>query len=348
MISNKVSVIVPTYNARETLRDLINSLKNQSNKNFDLIIIDNGTTPKSSNLIKTIDFGELKHEIVYSDENLGPGGGRNKAFLHAKEEIIAFTDDDCIVDRDWIETIANHFEKNINSDVIYGAVYSSLMPEYPFIHAFALDGKVFGSGNCAFKAKFFKKIGGFDINMNTWGEDYEIHQHSLAEGGLVSYVSSMRVNHPPRLQKYNYASQLFNFSFLDKYYYLHKTKKYPIKFPLIMSITKKALLRLSLYILLTYLSSFFLPMHMALLIPILFFCLVASRKLYRLKQLSRHFDPKEKIPMVNQLTYMLISWTLEMVNLVIFVSYKVYRFFVSPIYKTKQNEYDVLRNEGLP
>lgn len=93
----KTSIIVPVYNTAEYLRDCFDSIYNQTQKEIEVIAINDGSTDGSLNVLE-----EIKREhpklIIYSQENKGLGAARNKGMELATGEYIYFIDsDDCII-----------------------------------------------------------------------------------------------------------------------------------------------------------------------------------------------------------------------------------------------------------
>ena len=84
-----VSIIIPTYNRADKLKDAIDSVYNQTYKNFQLIIIDDGSTDSTDQLIK--EFPLLEY---IKQNHAGSSAARNKGLKHAKGELIASLDSD--------------------------------------------------------------------------------------------------------------------------------------------------------------------------------------------------------------------------------------------------------------
>jgi glycosyltransferase involved in cell wall biosynthesis len=95
-----VSVIVPVYNAQETIRECISSLLelNYPKGNLELIFVNNASTDKTPEILKQY----CNHIRILHEAKKGPGAARNTGVLNARGEVIAFTDSDCVVDRDWL------------------------------------------------------------------------------------------------------------------------------------------------------------------------------------------------------------------------------------------------------
>ncbi|HIZ34079.1 MAG TPA: glycosyltransferase family 2 protein [Candidatus Bacteroides merdigallinarum] len=96
-----VSVIIPAYNAENTIIDCLESVRQQTYKNLEVIVVNDGSKDDTLAVVKqyAIKYNELDL-TVYSIANAGPASARNFAIDHAKGEYIAFLDSD---DR-WIST----------------------------------------------------------------------------------------------------------------------------------------------------------------------------------------------------------------------------------------------------
>jgi glycosyltransferase involved in cell wall biosynthesis len=86
----KVSVIIPTYNRGSFIGSTIESILNQTYKDFEVIVIDDGSTDDTEERVKV--FGK-KVRYIYQ-ENSGPSAARNNAIRNAKGKYIAFCDSD--------------------------------------------------------------------------------------------------------------------------------------------------------------------------------------------------------------------------------------------------------------
>jgi len=88
-----VSVNIPVYNAQEFIERTIRSALNQTYKNIELIILDDGSTDKTSKIIKEAQKGDSRIQYYYQ-ENQGISQARNRLFELSKGEYIAFLDHD--------------------------------------------------------------------------------------------------------------------------------------------------------------------------------------------------------------------------------------------------------------
>ncbi len=87
----KISVILPVYNSQNYIKKSIESVVNQSFTDIELIIVNDGSTDKTSDIISQFDDNRI---CVVSQDNLGPGAARNNALKIAKGEYVMYLDSD--------------------------------------------------------------------------------------------------------------------------------------------------------------------------------------------------------------------------------------------------------------
>ena len=113
-----ISVIIPVYNAQDGIKRCVDSLLNQSFKDFEIILLNDGSKDNSLKILKEYEskYGFIR---VIDKQNEGVAVTRNKGILLAEGEYIMFMDNDDFVDSDYIETFyqAIH-EKNL--DLVIG------------------------------------------------------------------------------------------------------------------------------------------------------------------------------------------------------------------------------------
>ncbi len=94
-----VSVIIPTHNRRQLLKKAIDSVLGQTYRNFQLIVVDDGSVDDTGRLVAT-----YAADITYiRQENKGPAAARNRGLAAAEHDLIAFLDDDDWFDRRKLE-----------------------------------------------------------------------------------------------------------------------------------------------------------------------------------------------------------------------------------------------------
>ncbi len=88
------TVIIPTYNRLELLKDAIQSVIDQTFSDFELIIVDDQSTDNTKEMVCS--FCDERIKYFLNDHVKGPGGARNSGIFRAKGEWIAFLDSDDI------------------------------------------------------------------------------------------------------------------------------------------------------------------------------------------------------------------------------------------------------------
>lgn len=111
-----ISVIIPVYNSEKFIKNSIKSLLNQSLKKFEVIIIDDGSTDNTVNIIKS--FNNPKIKIFFLKKNYGPATARNLGLKKAKGKYIFFLDSDDTIEKN---TLKNLFfiAKKKNFDFVF-------------------------------------------------------------------------------------------------------------------------------------------------------------------------------------------------------------------------------------
>ena len=115
----RFSVIVPTL-GRATAAATLESLQNQSwpRDRFDVWVVCDGSAPSPELRAAAQRTGA---EILQLETRSGPGAARNAGARRARGEILAFTEDDCVADRDWLLHAARRFDEEPGLDALEGA-----------------------------------------------------------------------------------------------------------------------------------------------------------------------------------------------------------------------------------
>lgn len=151
MLDKLVSVIIPTYNRQETIFAAINSVLEQSYSNLELLIVDDGSTDNTINIISSINDSRIK--VYKQDKNRGANYCRNYGISKAAGEYIAFNDSDDIWHTDKLEKCIKKLE-NSDIDIVFSSflrIYKNnkdISPEYNLNDFFDKYEKLLLLGNC--------------------------------------------------------------------------------------------------------------------------------------------------------------------------------------------------------
>jgi glycosyltransferase involved in cell wall biosynthesis len=192
------SVVIPTLRG-EQLHNLIQRLNRQTYKNFEAIIVDSGENREAS-LQKLCNF-ELKY---FFDKKAGAVQARNIGLKHAEGKIIAFTDDDCEPDLNWLKNANELFERK-NIIGIEGYIFSDEAkrndPNYRLVTNEGFEGLGFMTANLFIRRDIIEKVGGFDERFDKphFREDTDLAWRAQ-DYGFIPYSRDVRVYHPPHFR----------------------------------------------------------------------------------------------------------------------------------------------------
>lgn len=108
----KVSVIVPVYNGEKYIKRCIDSLLKQSYKNYEIIIVDDGSNDNTSLICNRLCESNIKIKYIYID-NAGVSRARNKGIQESKGEYILFVDSDDTVEFNYIERLSEAVDGHV-------------------------------------------------------------------------------------------------------------------------------------------------------------------------------------------------------------------------------------------
>ncbi|MCF6276338.1 MAG: glycosyltransferase [Candidatus Magasanikbacteria bacterium] len=203
----KISIIMINYNRTEYIKEAIQSVLDQSLKDWELVIVDDGSTDSSENIIKS--FSEKDDRIVYfkNEENLGIVYSRNKTLKNSKADLVAVLDsDDIWVDNFKLEKQVGKFKENKNLVLVGGGVIEIdkngkekkryLNPNSDEkIRKNILFKNPFAHSSVMFKKSIVEGVGGYN-NLEI-GEDYDLWLRLGKEGkflNLDDYLVKYRVH----------------------------------------------------------------------------------------------------------------------------------------------------------
>lgn len=111
----KVTIIIPVYNAEKHINRVVQSLLNQTERDIELILIDDGSTDNSGALLKKIVEEDSRCKLIVQ-KNMGPGSARNAGMAKARGKYLLFLDADDIYEKEMIEELFSTAEQS-NADI---------------------------------------------------------------------------------------------------------------------------------------------------------------------------------------------------------------------------------------
>jgi glycosyltransferase involved in cell wall biosynthesis len=220
---NKISVIIAIYNRKDELFELLNSLSHQTDKDFEVIIVDDGS---QIDLRHTAGLFKETLEIqFFRKENSGPGLSRNYGAKRAKNDWLVFVDSDVIVENDYIQNIKKNLAET-PCDAFGGADKAhkgfNLMQKaisYSMTSVFTTGG-IRGnkkavtkfqprSFNMGVRKTAFEKVGGFS-EMRI-GEDPDLSMKLWENGFTTAFFDDIGVYHKRRVDFGKFSKQVYQF-----------------------------------------------------------------------------------------------------------------------------------------
>lgn len=250
----KLSIIIPIYNAENTLARCLESILNQSFSDYELLLVNDGSTDSSLNICRQYSEDDLRIRIL-DKANGGVSSARNLGLDHAQSEWVLFVDaDDYLLDN----SLQSFLEEPNNVDLIVGAAEFSIsklvrgLSISQIVYRVDSELKYWLQDNITHPllsapwAKFFRRniIECYRLRFDealSFGED------SVFVKEYLLYISSVKVS-PELIYYYNDIGdniyKKYNKSFGSIMYYFQMTKerlrnleqRYKISFPLVETI----------------------------------------------------------------------------------------------------------------
>jgi glycosyltransferase involved in cell wall biosynthesis len=223
----RISVVIPIFNAENTLERCLNSIIEQSHKPYEVILVDNNSMDKSYSIAEKFKHKNQKAKIILSKEQIkGPSAARNKGIRLARGDIVAFTDSDCIAHSDWLKNIIKEYN-NENIAAVAGNI-KGFKPEgnvQKFLSLFTLRGYTergefrkfnlisggFPTANFSAKLNVLRELKGFDENMKIYTEDFDLCARLYSLGHLIIYTPDALIYHIHRNSIKGLINQSFGF-----------------------------------------------------------------------------------------------------------------------------------------
>jgi GT2 family glycosyltransferase len=210
----KFSLILSTVERTQELGKFLESLKNQSYRNFQLIIIDQNKDDRLSDIILPY---KKQYEIVYLKSEKGLSKGRNAGLKYTFGDIVSFPDDDCEYPKDLLQEIKNFFENFPEWDGLTGCSidYNGFYSAGNFsnnkgpINILNLWNRNI-SFSIFLKSHVLKKVGMFDESLGLGassiflsGEETDYLIRALKIGSKIFYSPEFKVYHPNPIKTYS-------------------------------------------------------------------------------------------------------------------------------------------------
>jgi len=192
-----ISVIVPTRNRSALLARLLASFRYVRYPHWSLIVVDDGSTDDTAAVVDR--FAAQGLPVSYAYQPWGKmGAARNLGIGLAASDVVAFTDDDCVADANWLSALADAFHANPNALGVQGKTLTDHAAMTPFTRQVEQleAGPPYRTCNIAYRTDVLCELGGFDPELIR-GEDVVMAMRVLERGPIV-FAPDALIVHPPR------------------------------------------------------------------------------------------------------------------------------------------------------
>lgn len=219
----KFSVIIPVYNRPDEMAEMLASLAEQTERNFEVVVVEDGSTlPCKEEVDRYADVLEIQY---VSKPNTGRSDTRNVGMQHAKGDYFLFFDSDCILPPEYIQTL-NRCLQNDYTDCFGGPdralpTFTDMQKAVNFaMTSFLTTGGIRGSGkvcmekfhprsfNMGLSRAVYEKVGGF---ADMFGEDIDLSIRIRQAGFKTMLFQEVSVYHKRRVNLKKFFRQVYNF-----------------------------------------------------------------------------------------------------------------------------------------
>ncbi len=240
-----VSIIILNYNGKDFLEDCINSIKLETKKNYEIIVVDNAS-PDNSGRENSIKFPDWK--FILNNENVGVPEGLNIGIRNSKGEFIILMNNDIVVTKNWLENFFEAYDKfgialyqpkflkMKNPEILDGTGDMINLFGFGFARAKGQIDKglyeeieeiSYASGTCMFlPRKIVEEIGYFDQRLFAYHEELDFGWRARLCGYKSFYVPKSIIHHFGSAG-WGWSSQ--KFYFLERNRWMVLLKNYSFK-----------------------------------------------------------------------------------------------------------------------
>lgn len=219
----KYSIIIPVYNRPDEMAEMLASLAQQSEKNFEVVVVEDGSSlPCKDEVDRYADTLEIQY---CPKPNTGRSDTRNVGMQRARGDYFLFFDSDCILPPEYIQSLNRCLQKDY-TDCFGGPdralpTFTDMQKAVNFaMTSFLTTGGIRGSGkvcmekfhprsfNMGFSRAVYEKVGGF---ADMFGEDIDLSIRIREAGFRTVLFPEVSVYHKRRVNLKKFFRQVYNF-----------------------------------------------------------------------------------------------------------------------------------------
>ena len=218
----KVSFIIPVFNRPGETRELLQSLSLQTNRNFEVVLVEDGSTESSEPVVE--EYREVLNIRYFYKENSGPGPSRNFGCEKASGSYVIFLDSDCVLPENYLQIVRETLESNY-TDAFGGPDrahkdFTNFQKAINFsMTSFLTTGGIRGgnekmekfhprSFNMGFSKEVYETTGG--SSAMRFGEDVDLSIRIVEKGFTTQLIRGAFVYHKRRTNLRRFFKQVYN------------------------------------------------------------------------------------------------------------------------------------------
>lgn len=196
----KFSIIIPVYNVQDYVAKCIESIMQQTYKNFEIIVVDDGSTDDSKKIVKN--FSDKRIKII-SKENGGLSSARNEGLKHINGDYIWFIDSDDYIEIDALELLYNKIKSEDSDIIVFRYFDDFITSKKEIIDSISWEKKenypLINVSACVkiFKSSFFLE-NKFIFKEGVLFEDLEMIPFVIAKTNKISFLNIPLYNYVQR------------------------------------------------------------------------------------------------------------------------------------------------------
>ncbi len=238
-----VSVIVPTRNRPEQVRRHLRSLLALHYPRYEIIVVDNAPSSAATADLIQQTYGNVPRVRYVREDRPGSSWARNRGMMAARGEILAFADDDVVIDRYWLVELVRAFSRADGVACVTGLVLPveletppqfwieeyggfskgftrhifNMIENHPKTPLYPYTAGRLGTGaSMAFTTAFLHSIGGFDPALgpgspSQGGEDLALFFQAITQGYTLVYEPASLAYHPHHREYAGLRKQIYNY-----------------------------------------------------------------------------------------------------------------------------------------
>lgn len=199
MNNPRVCVVVSAYNRSDLLPGLIQALQDQTVEDFEAVLVDNGSADDTGARLRELTATDPRFRVLAVEDNRGPARARNLGWRTATAPLVAFTDDDCQPDPDWLAELVAAAD---DADIVQGRTLPAAQPANSRPGWFDRTQRIerwtgrFQTCNLLVARAVLDRHGGFAENFRiAMGEDTDFGLRAVANGATTAYTDAAIVYH---------------------------------------------------------------------------------------------------------------------------------------------------------